>query len=264
MTEPQQPRSEALGHPAPDELSLYAYGAQEAAPGVHEHVEECASCAAELADLRLVLSTLADLPEPELPVEVGIRLDAALERAWQEADAEQEAAAAAPTAAGARRRSWRKFAMPVGAFGLLVVAGVGVGLAVNEQTSGGGSASGSSAAAPAQGSDSALTSWVHSVLPASPDKANNSSAGPGAHSQGTEEVPKASANSVHSACPGYPERAGYRIVTTAQREFDGWPATLIVYQNDQGPASSTVFAVVYAGPCPTASSTVLDQGLVSR
>jgi hypothetical protein len=249
---------------------VYAFSPQEAAAGVGEHAEGCAACAAEVEDLRMVLAGLAQLPEPELPVEVGVRLDAAIARAWQEADAEQAAAAAA---ASARRRfSWRRFAVPVGALCLLAVGGVGAGLALNHGSQ--GSPSAASGAAAENSGDVALNQWVHSVLPG--DSYGTGAQSPGGATPQVQNGSKAphvtqgpltqgpSASGGVSACPSYPQLAGYRVLTAAEREFEGKQATLVVYQNDEGPASATVYAVVYAGPCPNASSEVLDQGVVSR
>lgn len=264
MTEPQEPLSATPRHPAPEELSVYAFSPQEAAAGVGEHMEGCAACAAEVEDLRLVLAGLARLPEPELPVEVGVRLDAAIARAWQEADAERAATEAAAAAPGRRRLSWRRFALPTGALCLLALGGVGVGLALNQ----GGEASPSAASgAAAQGSgDVALNEWVHSVLPGPGTQAPEAAT---PHVQNGSKVPHITqgplaTGGTATTCASYPQLAGYRILETAQREFEGKQATLVVYQNDEGPASATVYAVVYAGPCPNASSEVLDQGSVSR
>jgi hypothetical protein len=244
---------------------------------VRAHTADCAACTAEVEQLRLVLATLAVLPEPEPPAELAIRLDAAIARAWQQADAEQQQAAAAPVSATAPRRgrrpSWARIALPVGALGLLVLAGVGIGYAVNQ--SGGGSVAGASTGAQNGDNDTALSQWVRSVLPAGAGGASSAAGvGPNVqHGSGPKSSapnlqgggPKASTEGLHSpSCPSYPQRAGYTVLTTAVREFDGRSATLVVYVNDTGPADSTVFAVVYAGPCPTASSQVLDQGDVSR
>jgi hypothetical protein len=221
-------------------------------------------CAAEIEDLHLVLATLAELPEPELPAEVAVRLDAAIARAWQEADAEQ---ASAPTpvrsaAQGRRRISWSKLALPIGGLGVLVLAGVGIGYAVSQSGVNASSASGSAAQGGAD--DTALSQWVHSVLP---EPAAAGTAGTAAPDNGPQVQPehKSTAQTQNvPTCPSYPQRAGYSVLTTAAKQFDGEPATLVVYQNDTGPASNTVFAVVYAGPCPTSSSQILDEGSVSR
>jgi hypothetical protein len=250
-------------HPTPEELSEYAFSPETATAGLREHTAGCATCAAELTDLRLVLATLAELPQPEPPAQVGIRLDAAIARAWQEADAESRTSAAAP-ASRRRRVSWGRIARPVGALGVLAVAGAGIGLAVSHgsestSSSASGGAARASSAEGGGGGDAALTQWVRSLLPAA------SASGPAEtpakipqHGQGT------SADATHAPCSAYPQRAGYTVLATAEQDFDGGPATLVVYQNGKGPASPTVLAVVYAGPCPTASSRILDQGLVSR
>ncbi|HEX4791712.1 MAG TPA: hypothetical protein VH372_24820 [Actinospica sp.] len=263
MTEPQEPRSAAAEHLAPEELSEYAYSPETAAARLREHAEACAACAAEIEDLRLVLATLAELPEPALPVEVGVRLDAALARAWQEADAEREAAAVpVRPAARSRRRSWGRIAKPVGALGVLVLAGVGTGYALS-QSGGTSSSSASGSAAQNANNDSALSQWVRSVLPR-PAAAGGVTPGQSPQVESGRKSPAESATTMASPCASYPQRTGYTVLATAERQFEGEPATLVVYQNATGPASDTVFAVVYAGPCPQSSSQVLDEGVVSR
>jgi hypothetical protein len=252
-------------HPTPEELSEYAFRPETAAAGLREHTASCAACAAEIADLRTVLATLAELPEPELPAEVGIRLDAAIARAWQEADADaekqQHAAAGASAPRKGHRLSWGRIARPVGALGVLALAGAGIGLAVSQGPESSSSGASGAAAPDATGAsgDVALAQWVRTVLPVT------SASGPVGtpakipqHGQGT------SPDATHASCTGYPQRAGYTVLAAAEKQFDGEPATLVVYQNSARPASPTVLAVVYAGPCPTVSSQILDQGVVSR
>lgn len=259
MTGPQEPPSAAAGHPTSEELSELAFSPEAASAALRGHVQGCPSCSAETAELRALLASLAALPEPALPVSVGIRLDAAIERAWQQADAEQEAAAgsnAAEPTAGRSRSLWRRLALPLGAVCLIAVAAIGVREMIGDHGS-----TGSPAESPAGGAagDTALTQWVHSVLPGAMSGAK--SAGPliPQVGRGTQDHSLTGA-----ACPSAPARAGYTQVADSQREFEGRPATLVVYQNSQEPASRPLFAVVYAGSCPTVSSVVLDQGLVSR
>jgi hypothetical protein len=267
VTGPQEPRSAAAGHPTPEELSEFAFSPEAASAALHGHVRDCPSCGAEAAELQTLVASLAQLPEPALPESVGIRLDAAFARAWQEADAEQEAAAGstgnmrARTPAERRTRSrWRRLVVPLGVVCLIVVAAIGVGRLLTSGRSG-VSAAGPAAPAnsPASG-DAALTAWVHSVLPTA---ATGAATGPGVVPQighGTE-----SRTFAGRECPNAPAApAGYTLLTSSQRDFEGKPATLVVYQNAQEPASRPLFAVVYAGSCPTVSSAVLDQGLVSR
>lgn len=263
MTGPQEPRSTAAGHPTPEELSELAFSPETASAALRGHVQGCPSCSAETAELRALLDSLASLPEPALPESVGIRLDAAIARAWQQADAEQDTAAgsgaAVPPAGRARRSLWRRLALPLGAVCLIAVAALGV------RTLLGGDGAGPAAAGPAAGipaGDSALTQWVHSVLP---DTTTNTpkSAAPLIPQLGRATQNHAMTGSA-SDCPSAPAHAGYTRLASSQREFEGRPATLVVYQNDQEPASRPLFAVVYAGSCPTGSSIVLDQGLVSR
>jgi hypothetical protein len=227
-----------------------------------EHLEGCADCAAELADLRLLLTELAALPEPELPESAAIRMDAAVARAWLDVDAEQEAereaASSAAAAAGVRRGrrpSWRKIAIPLGSLSLIALAAVGVGVALDHSSSGNSASSsaGVSAESAPQSygpiTDSTVVTWVHSIL------ANGKTSGP---------LVSPKVEGMHCADPSVPQRPGYTVLTTSQREFENQPATLVVYQNAQEPASPTVLAVVYAGSCANSANGVLAEGSVSR
>jgi hypothetical protein len=259
VTEPQEPRGTTPNHLTSDELSECAFSPETAPAGWLEHAQGCAACSAELADLRLLLTQLAALPEPELPESVVIRLDAAVARAWQQADAEQEAeqdaAASARALAAARRgrrRSWRKIALPLGSLALIALVVLGVGSLVRSGVDSNSSSGSSTSAGAAQGSGSVsqslLTQWVHSVV--TPVK----SEGPRRATTMAQEQP----------CGTVPKLGGYTVLTTSQREFEGEHATLIVYQNAQEPSSSTVYAVVYEGSCPTSTSRILAQGAISR
>jgi len=198
---------------------------------------------------------------------VGIRLDAAVERAWEEADAEAEAAPGAASAAGAARRRparpfWRKIAIPLGSLSLIVLAIFGIGSLLTN--SGSSSSSATAGAAPQAATESngsvtnlALEAWVHSVLPGG---SYNTATGSGVQ---PEHSPMA--QPVHCAAGAdTPHRSGYTVLTTSQREYQGRPATLVVYQDTQKPASPTVYAVVYASFCPSSSSAILAQAPVSR
>lgn len=263
MTEPQEPRDAATAHLTTEELSDYAFSPETAPAGLMEHVEGCARCATELADLRSLLTELAALPEPELPESVAIRMDAAVARAWQEVDAEAEADAeyAAARTRTPRRFSWRKVAIPLGSLSLIALAGVGIGVAVSHSSSGSSatSSAGAGSAAQAPMSNQALTdptalAWVRSVLPTEAPLNSNSS----------HESPKAAGQLCADGDSSALQRAGYTVVTTSHRAFDGQPATLVVYRNAQEPASPTDYAIVYAGSCPTSASVVLAEGSVSR
>jgi hypothetical protein len=258
VTEPQEPRSTTPNHLTSDELSECAFSPETAPAGWLEHAQGCAECSAELADLRLLLTQLAALPEPELPESVVIRLDAAVARAWQQADAEQEAEQEAAASAGAlaaarrgRRWSWRKIALPLGSLALIALVLLGVGSLVRSGADS-SSSSGSASAGAAQGSGSVsqslLTQWVHSVV--TPVK--------------SEGPRRATTMAQAEPCETIPKLGGYTVLTTSQREFEGEHATLIVYQNAQEPSSSTVYAVVYEGSCPTTTSRILAQGAISR
>jgi hypothetical protein len=257
-----------------------------------EHAEGCAECTAELADLRLLLAELAELPEPELPESVGIRLDAAVARAWQEADAEAErkAASDAREAASTRRsgrRSWRRFAVPLGSLALILAVVAGVGALLHSSSPGSSSSASSGSGGVGIGSpafggkepapaSSAVAAWVHSLL--SPSAAANSrgvtpeaagaTSGGGSSNNGAKQ-PQASALAKPDAllCSSVPQIAGYTVLTISRREFDGVAATLVVYQSQstKEPAPNTVYAVVYAGSaCPSSTSPVLAQGTVPR
>ena len=267
MTEPQEPRGAAPAHLTPEELSDCAFSPETAAEGLLEHVEGCADCAAELAELRGLLAELAALPEPEFPESVAIRMDAAIARAWLDVDAEQEAereaasSAAAAAAAGARRGrrpSWRKIAIPLGSLSLIALAAVGIGVALDHSSSGisASSSSGVSAASVPQSNqgltDPTILAWVRSVLPSS------TKAG-AAHEHASPMTLGA-----YCAATSIPQRSGYTVLTTSQREFENQPATLVVYQDAKEPASPTVLAVVYAGSCASSASGVLAEGTVSR
>ena len=244
-------------HLGPEELSECAFSPQTAPAGWLEHAEGCAECSAELADLRLLLTQLAELPEPELPESVAIRLDATVARAWQEADAEREAAAAAKASVGARhgnRWSWRKIVLPVGSLALIALVVLGVGSLLHHGISSSSSASSGPAIASNGGNarsngvvtEGSLAQWVQSVvLPV-----------------GTEGH-KATTMAQEARCATIPQRAGYTVLTTSQRDFQGEPATLVVYQNAQEPSSSTVYAVVYEGSCPSSTTEILTQGPVN-
>lgn len=261
MTEPQEPRGAAPAHLTPEELSEYAFSPETAAEGLLEHVEGCADCAAELADLRVVLTELAALPEPELPESVAIRLDAAVARAWLDVDAEQEAAreaaasAAAAKARRGRRASWRKIAIPLGSLSLIALAAVGIGVALDHSSSGSSASSSSGVAVESAPqsygplTDPTTVAWVHSIL------ADGKSSGP---------LISPKVEGVHCADQSVPQRPGYTVLTTSQREFENQAATLVVYQSTREPASPTVVAVVYAGSCVNSASEVLVAGSVSR
>lgn len=266
MTEPQEPRGTSAEHPASEELSDFAFSPEAAAEGLREHLEDCPGCATEVADLRTVLASLAQLPEPAVPMSVSIRLDAAIARAWQEADTEAEAAAQKgsgdavdPRSLPARRGPlWRKLMLPLGAACLVVLAVVGAGKLLSGGNSARSSASTAAGAVPGPLGDPALTQWVQSVLSGYASAENGGEFSPGAGGSSSSR-PYAQA-----LCSAAPAHAGYSELTTSQREFHGQPATLVVYQNDQEPASRPLFAIVYAGSCPTASSVILDEGVVSR
>jgi hypothetical protein len=258
--EPQEPRGAAAAHLTSEELSECAFSPETAPAGLLEHAQGCPKCAAELADLRALLTELVALPEPAVPESVVVRIDAAVERAWQEADAEQEREkqrdrAGATSTARPGRWSWRKLAVPLASLSLIAIAGIGIGVAVshsgsNAISSAGSASSGVSAQNIPRSSqeltDPTLVAWVRSSL--------------------ASGQPKNSPMVAQGDCAptSAPKRSGYTALTASHREFENQAATLIVYQNVQEPASPTVYAVVYAGSCPSSASVVLAQGSVSR
>jgi len=264
VTEPQEPRGAAAEHPTVDELSDYAYSPQEAAAGLREHLEGCAQCTTEVGEIHALLASLADLPEPALPASVGIR-------AWQEADAQQERLGSERP--GRRRGSiWRKTALPVGALCLLALGAVGVGELVGHGSASSPSASGAAAPAVAGDSppgDAALSAWVHTVLAELPSAGTSASTTTPSHAlqpKATEPRRSAGVNSAMSGfeCQSAPRREGFTVLSAVSKPFRGQQATLVVYGYSGEPASATVYAVVYAGSCPTTPSEILDQGSVSR
>ena len=67
-----------------------------------------------------------------------------------------------------------------------------------------------------------------------------------------------------ATCFVAPVRAGYTVAAVSAETYSGRQASLVVYRNDKEPASTTTFyAVLYAGSCPSSTSPVLDEGLVS-
>ena len=259
-----------MEHPTPEELSDYAYSPQEAAPGLHEHLADCPDCAAEVDEIGTLLASLADLREPALPESVGIRLDAAVARAWQEADAQREHAA--HERSGRRRgTAWRKIALPVGALCLLALGAVGVGELIGQ---GGGkvSSAAGSAASPGYGAvssgDAALSEWVHNVLVGSMG-VTGQNAPAATHAQrpnGSSPHASGKQNATNSqlVCSSAPRRTGFTVLSAVSAAFQGRQATLVVYGYSGEPASATVYAVVYAGSCPATPGEILDQGYVSR
>jgi hypothetical protein len=256
-----------------DELSECAFSPETAAAGWLEHAEGCPVCAAELADLRLLLAGLAELAEPELPESVGIRLDAAVARAWQEADADADAdrEAEARGAAGSRRagrRSWRRLAVPLGSLALIAAAVLGVGTLLHSSSPShsASSSSGVSADAPSGNSavaESSVAAWVRSTL--AMNGVESATPVPDASGSKAPRSSSAMGQAKGLQCASVPPRTGYTPLATSHREFDGVTATLVVYQNAKEPASNTVYAVVYAGSsCPDPQSSILAQGSVDR
>ncbi len=134
--------------------------------------------------------------------------------------------------------------MPLGALVLVLAAGAGIGALLHQAGSGSTNAASGTApnAAGAKTTDEALSQWVHSVLvPSYSAETNQAPAHPHASSLGPMEQ-----------CTGIPQRAGFTVETTSMRQFQGREATLVVYQNSEEPASTTVYArcVGYVGlPC---------------
>lgn len=274
MRNPQEPRDAASAHLDDEGVSECAFSPEQAAPGALEHAAGCADCSARIEELGRLLASLADLPEPEVPESVHLRLDATIERAWQEADAEAERKSR--TDRRRRRfRAWMPLAVPVAALGVIVGAVAGLSAL--------GGTSGSSSAAPAGVSAGAangpevrpgaraenetlLTQMASAALKSGssatslrPGTAGNSGTVP---AQASTVAPSSPEFSGVATCA--PALTGYTVAAAAPENYSGREASLVVYRNDKEPASTTTFyAVLYAGSCPNPSSVVLDEGSVS-
>jgi len=268
---PQEPRDATGEHLDDESVSECAFSPEQAAPGALEHAAGCADCSARIEELGRLLASLADLPEPEIPASVLIRLEATVERAWQEADAEADRES---TPQRRRRfRAWAPLAVPVAALG--VIAGAVVGISALTHDSGSSSASGTSAAAGSLPrasvvSNSQLTALASAALAAAAAQGQGTAAMPPNGDATT--VPRASSGGAASfsgvspmaKCFRAPARPGYTVAAVAAESVASGDASLVVYRNDNEPASTTTYyAVLYAGSCPNSSSPVLDQGLVS-
>lgn len=278
MRNPQEPRDAATGHLADEDASECAFSPEQAAPGALEHVAGCAECAARVEELSGLLVALAALPEPEIPESVLIRLDATIERAWQSADEEAAEAQTSERTRNKRARAWRRLMVPITALGVLagVIAGVGylsTHLSLQGSSSSASSgvrataAAGSGLANPAASADGNLAALARQAFGTAPTHVPRGTLSGGAESAG----PTQSGLQPHSQtqnhgteqCAKAPARAGYTVWTETPETYAGQSATLVVYRNDEEPASSTAYlAVLYAGSCPDTAGPILDQGLV--
>ncbi|WP_034266877.1 hypothetical protein [Actinospica robiniae] len=256
----QEPRDAASEHLDDEGVSECAFSPEQAAPGALEHASGCADCSARIEELGRLLTSLADLPEPEIPESVLIRLEATVERAWREADAEAEQ----KTRTEQRRpraKAWRPLVVPTAALAVIV----GVVVALSSLLHAGGTASTSnSAGAPAGAAAGSTTS--RAVRPMGQSELTTMviaalDGTSGSESTATVSSPKSPAM---ATCFRAPARAGYTVAAVAPEAYSGGDASLVVYRNDEEPASTTTFyAVLYAGSCPGSTSQVLDEGLVS-
>lgn len=281
MRNPQEPRDAVAGHLGDEEVSDCALGPEQAAAGVLEHVAGCTECAARVEELSGLLVALAALPEPEIPESVLIRLDATIEQAWKSAD--EEAARTSARARTRRARGWRRLIVPITALGVLAggVAGVGylisyAGLHGGSASHSAGSASGSERVTAAAGegapnalasADAGLTALARQAFATGPTHVPRGTLSGGAGSAGPTQtgMQPHSQTQNHGAaqCAQTPTRAGYTVWTEVPETYTGQNSTLVLYRNDEEPASSTAYlAVVYAGSCPDAAAPILDQGLV--
>ena len=315
MNEPLEPRGSVRGHLSVDEVSECAFGAEEAAAGLLGHLAECAVCAGEVEDVRSALALLAEFPEPEVPESVVIRLDAAVEREWQQRDRAAEAAAQAAFAPGrgARRssrdggrgnsrrsgRGWRGLRVPITALAVICGGAVGLGVLIANVNGGqqnsaasttAGSADGGVSRGPAYAgggavgtegpnaafgqfgasasmADSALSSMAAALIHSDITKVTGSGASPSPSVSGTTTSPNVANGSVEAGLPAdcttVPQHSGF-VLTAAQIETSSAePALLVLYTPKNGePAYGSAFAVLYAGPCPSDASKVLDQGWI--
>lgn len=270
----QEPRDAASGHLDDEGVSECAFSPEQAAPGALEHAAGCADCSARIEELGRLLASLADLPEPEIPESVLIRLDATVQQAWQEADAEAEQKSRAERRRP-RARAWRRLAVPGAA--LAVIVGMVVGFSALLHTGGAGSTSAGAPAAASGGgsravlpmSRSLLTSMVSEALAATYSTAQattNAGIKATAGASGSESATRTPAPMFDAiaTCFVAPARTGYTVAAVSAETYAGSAASLVVYRNDKEPASTTTFyAVLYAGSCPDSASQVLDEGLVS-
>jgi hypothetical protein len=275
---PQEPRDGGSGHLDLEGLSECAYSPQEAAPASLEHAGRCAECAARIEELSRLLTALADLPEPELPQSVLVRLDATLEQAWQEAE---ETAASSARQVPRPRRAWRRLAVSITlltVFAGVFFGGLGFLISLGSSTSAGTAATSSAGEAggisgPDAAADPMLNQMVQKAVAQGEFSADE---GGGADSTAGSDVPApggtATALALHgmAGCFRAPTRMGYRVVGAAPETYTAGGTTapvgasLVVYRDDEEPASSTVlYAVLYAGSCPDSWSQVLDEGPVS-
>lgn len=276
----QEPRDAASGHLDDEGVSECAFSPEQAAPGALEHAAGCPDCTARIEELGRLLASLADLPEPEIPESVLIRLDATVARAWQEADAEARQQLRAKQRR--RTRAWRRLAVPATA--LAVIIGAVVGFASLVHLGGDSASTATSAGAPAAAGRGTTTlpgakPMGQSQLTEMASEALNppSASAVQGHGTGVESTPTVTTpgslgavataspkSNAMAACFRAPARAGYTVAAVAPETYSGVEASLIVYRNDEEPASTTTFyAVLYAGSCPDSTSRVLDEGLVS-
>jgi hypothetical protein len=249
------------GHLDDEMVSECAFSPEEAAAGALQHAAGCAECAARIEELSGLLASLAELPEPEIPASVLVRLDATVERAWQEADA--GASGRSGAADSARKRAWRRLLVPVAALGVLV--GAVFGLA---HMAGGGSSEGSATSASAPGlaeghADTTLIAMARQAIAADKKSVFDGATAPSSPKV-TTSLPGGDAVRPMASCFRAPIRVGYTVVAVSAETYSGQTASLVVYRLSTEPASTTTFyAVLYAGPCPASDGPVLDEGLVS-
>lgn len=191
-------------------------------------------------------------------------------------DRKPPAATSSGNGSRSRRRRWRPAPGLGWALATLVLVAGGLGLIVKFAASSGIQASSNSGA-----SGSAATKPFASQRSPALNGANSGpEANGGAQSSAPLSLPPQAASSplatwtdqalsVHkvgamlaSPCLDDPAFVGNHALAVANGNYNGSPATLVVYANPSSLA--TVIAVVYATPCVTNSYRVLDSGLVAK
>ena len=258
------------GHLGDEDLSACAFSPEQASAGAAEHAADCAECSARIEELTALLSALAELPEPQIPESVILRLDATIEQAWQESD-EATRALAQSKRPRRTRKAWLRLSVPITALAVIAGAFIGVGYLISHGA--GGTASSASASsgevAPFAGVESAADPALVTMARQALEGAGENGSFPAARrtaSAGSTARTNAPSTSAHAMahCFHAPQKTGYTVAATAPETYSGTSASLVVYRSDEEPANTTTFyAVLFAGSCPSGSSAVLDQGPVS-
>lgn len=261
MTAAHEPDREHGIHLSTEDLSDAAEAPESRTEAVDGHLQSCAECRAQVAAISQLLTMLAELPEPTVPPNVALRIDAALAREAQ-AGKHQAVAGTDP-----RRRAFRRQVRWW--FGSLAAVTAGLALLFAVVLPGTNTGSSSSAA-------SAMAAPNHLRSPSSPLHAlalpPSATAGPEltawaeavltAQTRGRMPVSPGDSGPTTSACLADPAFADRTLVAHGVGRFGSQPAFLVLYANGDDP--STRYAVAYALPCTASQLRVLDEGVVPR